>query len=145
MPFVGQQISIGEYTALRLSEHAVHSWDIAVAADPAAVVAPDAVELLIDTLGRFVGFSAKPAGRAFAVTVATDAPERALILSSDGERATLAPASSESMTGDRIALPAEALLRLVYGRLDPDHTPAGITLAGDAPSLDELRAIFRGF
>lgn len=145
VPFIGQQISLGEYTALRLSEHAVHSWDIAVAADPAAVVSPDAVELLIDTLGRFVGFSAKPEGRVFAVTVTTDGPERTLMLSSDGERATLASVAADAATGDRITLPAEAFLRLVYGRLDPDHTPATIARAGDAPSLDELRTVFRGF
>jgi hypothetical protein len=43
-----------------------------------------------------------------------------------------------------ITLPAEALLRLVYGRLDPDHTPEGeITL--DRVDLDALRALFPGF
>ncbi len=30
---------------------------------------------------------------------------------------------------------------LVYGRLDPDHTPAGI----EGPVLDELRVMFPGF
>src|SRR5215469_7653342 len=36
---------------LRLGEHAIHTWDIAVALDPAATVAADAVALLVDTLG----------------------------------------------------------------------------------------------
>jgi uncharacterized protein (TIGR03083 family) len=35
---------------LRLGEHAVHSWDVAVIGDPTATVAPDAAALLIDTL-----------------------------------------------------------------------------------------------
>jgi hypothetical protein len=43
-----------------------------------------------------------------------------------------------------VTIPAEALLRLIYGRLDPDHTPAGaITL--DGVDLDALRAVFPGF
>ena len=38
---------------------------------------------------------------------------------------------------------AESLLRLAYGRLDPEHTPAGVT--GDQDALDKLRLIFPGF
>ena len=40
-------------------------------------------------------------------------------------------------------MPAEALLRLAYGRLDPAHTPARST--ADPADLDQLRAIFPGF
>ena len=39
-----------------------------------------------------------------------------------------------------LELPAEALIRLVYGRLDPDHTPA----VADPALLDELRGVFPG-
>ena len=39
-------------------------------------------------------------------------------------------------------LPAEAFSRLVYGRLDPDHTPA---FTGDAALLDTLRRVFPAF
>ena len=40
-----------------------------------------------------------------------------------------------------LVLPAEALVRLVYGRLDPAHTPGSIT--GSA-RLAALRAAFPG-
>ncbi len=40
-----------------------------------------------------------------------------------------------------LVLPAEALCRLVYGRLDPDHTPA---FTGDGKALDALRQVFPG-
>ena len=40
-----------------------------------------------------------------------------------------------------MVLPAEALVRLVYGRLDPDHTPS---FDGDEADLDELRRAFPG-
>jgi hypothetical protein len=39
-------------------------------------------------------------------------------------------------------LPAEAFVRLVYGRLDPDHTPASVVTDGGLLSL--LRAAFPG-
>ncbi len=40
-----------------------------------------------------------------------------------------------------LVLPAEAWSRLLYGRLDPDHTPE---FTGDAALLDTLRAVFPG-
>lgn len=44
----------------------------------------------------------------------------------------------------RIRMPAEAVLRLVYGRLDPDHTPPVDSLSGTI-DLGILRATFPGF
>jgi hypothetical protein len=41
-----------------------------------------------------------------------------------------------------LELPSEAFIRLVYGRLDPGHTPA---VSGSASLLDELRRAFPGF
>ena len=59
-------------------EHAVHTWDVAVALDPAATVAPDAVGLLVDTLGQFMGRAAKPDGVERRLRVSTTDPERFL-------------------------------------------------------------------
>jgi uncharacterized protein (TIGR03083 family) len=44
----GMDIDTAGFARLRLSEHAVHTWDVLVALDPAATLAPDAVVLLID-------------------------------------------------------------------------------------------------
>jgi len=41
-----------------------------------------------------------------------------------------------------VVLPAEALLRLVYGRLDPAHTPESVV---DTNALATLRRAFPGF
>jgi hypothetical protein len=41
-----------------------------------------------------------------------------------------------------LSMPAEAFVRLVYGRLDPDHAPAGVE--GDERLLEQLRAVFPG-
>jgi hypothetical protein len=40
-------------------------------------------------------------------------------------------------------MPAESLLRLAYGRLDPAHTPPEVS--GDTEALEKLRVIFPGF
>jgi hypothetical protein len=42
-----------------------------------------------------------------------------------------------------LTLPAEAFVRLVYGRLDRAHTPSSVT--GDTARLADLRKAFPGF
>ena len=58
----GMDLDIAGLARMRLSEHAVHSWDVAVALDPSARVAPEAVGLLIDTLGQLAGGPASRMG-----------------------------------------------------------------------------------
>ncbi|MDQ1585315.1 MAG: hypothetical protein QOH80_680 [Actinomycetota bacterium] len=127
---------------MRLSEHAVHSWDVLVALDSSASVDANAVALLIDTLPRLVSMVAKPDELIRRIQVRTQAPDREFLLDlkPDSSRltATSAPAGS---TDDELRLPAEAFLRLVYGRLDPEHTPPEV--AGNA-HLDVLRPVFPG-
>ena len=72
--------------------------------------------------------------------VSTTDPARDFILQT-GESVTLTPADGEAGVPE-LRLPAEALIRLVYGRLDPAHTPA---VQASGVDLDELRAIFPGF
>jgi hypothetical protein len=56
---------------------------------------------------------------------------------------TLRPHASETPPAtSSVRMPAEALIRLVYGRLDPDHTPSTVTTEGI--DLDALRATFPG-
>jgi uncharacterized protein (TIGR03083 family) len=125
---------------MRLGEHAIHSWDVAVALDPATTLAPDAVDLLVDTLDQLVPRVGRPDGKARRVRVSTSDPERQFGLEV-GEAVTLRAWDGEEGVPE-VRLPAEAFLRLVYGRLDSAHTPPLETRAVD---LDELRAIFPGF
>ena len=125
----------------RLSEHAIHSWDIAVALDPAASVAPDSVAHLVDFLPEMATRVGKPLQRPAVLEVKTSAPERRFALIADGVR--LEPWSGQLAEGS-LELPAEALLRLMYGRLDGPHTPP-LTLSAPALTLDDLRAVFPGF
>jgi uncharacterized protein (TIGR03083 family) len=128
---------------LRLGEHAVHSWDVAVIRDPTATVAPEAAALLIDTLDQLVARIGRAPDGLVRVSVATDGPDRRFLLVSDDDGVQLHPV--DDLTGDHgtpsLELPAEAFIRLVYGRLDPDHTPAG---SRDQGTLDLLRRTFPG-
>jgi uncharacterized protein (TIGR03083 family) len=128
---------------LRLSEHAVHTWDVAVALDPAARVAPDAVDLLVDSLPMMAGFAARKAPAPVAVAVSTENPARAFTLDTGG--VTLAPAGADDAATASLALPAESFLRLVYGRLGDgaEATLSGVTLSG--VTLSELKSVFPGF
>ncbi len=54
LPFFGMDLDAVGLVRLRLGEHALHTWDVAVAADPAAAVSPDAVALLIDNVPQFI-------------------------------------------------------------------------------------------
>jgi uncharacterized protein (TIGR03083 family) len=140
----GMDVDAVGLARMRVSEHAVHTWDVLVALDPAATLAPDAVALLIDTLEQVAGRSAKPDGKQRTVQVSTTDPERRFILTT-GEEVTLTPSDGDAPAELRPAelrLPAEALIRLVYGRLDEAHTPPAETAGVD---LAELRQIFRGF
>ncbi len=125
---------------LRLGEHAVHTWDVAVALDPAATVDGVAVGELIDGLGMLVGFVAKPTGKSIRLRVTTHDPEREIVLDVDDSVQLAGWDGHEQLP--RLALPAEAFLRLVYGRLDPDHTPP---TQADGVDLDQLRMVFPGF
>ena len=140
----GMDIDTAGFARLRLSEHAVHTWDVLVALDPAATLAPDAVALLIDMVGQVAGRSAKPDGQPRKVRVSTTGPERQFILET-GEEVTLTPSDGDATPElglSELRLPAEALIRLVYGRLDEAHTPPAETAGVE---LGELRQIFRGF
>jgi uncharacterized protein (TIGR03083 family) len=144
-PFFGMDLDAVGLIRLRLGEHAMHAWDVAVTADPDAVVSPDAVSLLIDNVPQFLAPRlGKPQDKPFRARIVTSEPDRDYLLTADD--AVSMTAWSDSDNGDgtaEITMPAEALLRLAYGRLDPEHTPAGVT--GRSEDLDQLRAIFPGF
>ena len=76
--------------------------------------------------------------------MSTTDPERQFILRT-GEEVTLTPSAGDATPEpglSELRLPAEALIRLVYGRLDEAHTPPAETAGVE---LGELRQIFRGF
>ncbi|MGP8001401.1 MAG: maleylpyruvate isomerase family mycothiol-dependent enzyme [Streptosporangiaceae bacterium] len=141
LDFFGRQLDAAGLVRLRLSEHAMHTWDVAVTGDPAAVVSPDAVPEIFEQITQLLPFVAKPAGDAFRVRLRSTGPERDYLLVV-GEPVTLSEWEDGTEVDGVIELPAEALLRLFYGRLDPEHTPA---YTADGIELDRLRKVFPGF
>ena len=144
LTFFGGERGLGDLAQMRLGEHALHTWDVAVARDDKATVAEDAVELIVDTLPVLASMIGKPASEPLRVHVTTYDPERRFQLDAGPDGVSLSPAAPSPLPpgGAELRLPAEAFVRLVSGRLDDEH-PA---LAETAPvELGTLRGIFPGF
>ncbi|MEV6302671.1 maleylpyruvate isomerase family mycothiol-dependent enzyme [Actinoplanes sp. NPDC051861] len=141
--FLPEPVSFASFAALRLSEVAQHTWDVRAGLDPAATVASGSAEVLAEHLtgglGFLLGFIGKPkeAGEPAVVEI-SGTPYRIVIDDSVRLTAEALPATA-TFTGS-----LEAALRLLYGRLTPEHTAADIEVTGNI-TLDELRAVFPGF
>ena len=131
-------LDFAQFVGMRLNEHAFHTWDIEVVADPQATLPKRVAALVVDNLELVARFTGRPTGETTTITVATTAPAR-------GFTVDLSPHTVTFRTGSdgadaNLDLPAEAFARLVYGRLDPAHTPAG----NHDAALDMLRIVFPG-
>jgi uncharacterized protein (TIGR03083 family) len=131
-------LGFAQFVGMRLNEHAFHTWDIEVVADPAATIPMPVAALVVDNLDLVARFTGKPTGDTTTITVATTDPERGFLVELTPGGVALTPGAAA--TSPDVELPAEAFARLVYGRLDADHTPAG----QHGPALDVLRQLFPG-
>jgi uncharacterized protein (TIGR03083 family) len=136
----GRERDAAGLLGMRLSEHAVHTWDVAVTLDRAARIAQDAVDLLIDGLPEMVARVGKRAEPPAVIAVTTTNPARQFTLDTGGAR--LEPGDAPS--ANSLTLTAEALVRLVYGRLDESSLATDEVVAGNV-SLSDLHGVFPGF
>jgi hypothetical protein len=141
-PLGPMTVDFALHVQLRLNEHALHTWDIEVVLDPNATLPTDAAGFIVDQLGMLAQWTGKPTGVEHDVQVHTLDPTRDLTIALGAEHVVLTPYEPTVSNRDvpNLVLPAEAFVRLVYGRLDPAHTPP---VRGDA-DLDELRRAFPG-
>jgi uncharacterized protein (TIGR03083 family) len=139
--FFGMDLDAAGFINTRVSEFALHTWDVEVALQPSATLAPQAVELLVDAAPQMAARLAKPASHPFRVWTHTVDPERDLVW--DCADAVAVEESTGADGEARVDLPSESLIRLLAGRLDPAHTPASVTASG--VDLDEVRALFPGY
>ncbi|MDX3771984.1 MULTISPECIES: maleylpyruvate isomerase N-terminal domain-containing protein [unclassified Streptomyces] len=143
VPYFAGLLGVSEYAGYRLSEQSVHAWDIEVALDPAATVPPAEVRLLWERLDvvatrfRDAETLQRLGPRQLSVRL-TDA-DRTLLLDLDSEL-HLYPCEPAEPAGI-LAGPAEAVLRLFYGRLRQGD---GVTATGHV-TLADLQALFPGF
>jgi uncharacterized protein (TIGR03083 family) len=137
----GMDVDAARLLGMRLGEHALHSWDVEVVFDVDAVLTPDATVFILDGLETLVSRVGKPEDEPRSISIITSSPQRRFILDTGAVSLEQRDAQEDA---PRLELSAEALIRLVYGRLDDRH------LGVPAPTatglrLDELRAIFPGF
>jgi uncharacterized protein (TIGR03083 family) len=129
----------------RLNELTLHSWDVRVAFDESATLNPVATAELIEGSGGMLTWIAKPAvleGKESDILVKTTDPVAEFTLHL-ADPASLEFTTVESPDGT-LTLPGEAWLRLVSGRLTPDHTPESVETTGDI-TLETLRQVFPGY
>jgi uncharacterized protein (TIGR03083 family) len=138
----GMTLDAATLLRMRLSEHAVHTWDVAVALHPAARVEPYAVDLLIDGMSPMMRWMGKQAADPQVIAIATSEPPRTFTLDTGG--VTLTPGTGDAEASGSLDMPAELLLRLVYGRVDDSAIASGEVRASDV-SLTDLQAVFPGF
>jgi uncharacterized protein (TIGR03083 family) len=124
---------------LRLGEHVLHTWDVEVPFNPQATLPNDAANAILDGIEFIVARTGKPTGETRNVTIRTSEPVRDFTLKLDTDSVELIETPHD---GDvDLEIPAEALVRLIYGRLDTEHTPASVS----ADVVNDLRQVFPGF
>ena len=132
-------LGFNDMFGLRLNEHVFHTWDIAVVLDGSARLPEEAAALVVDNLSLMARFSGRPDGQDRTIAIRTTDPERAIALRLSPDGVEVGP--GEPGQSPDLQLPAEALSRLVYGRLDSGHTPV---FTGDAALVETLRGVFPG-
>jgi uncharacterized protein (TIGR03083 family) len=142
MSLFGADQDLSGLARLRLGEHVLHTWDVAVTFDAGAIVPPEAAALLVDGLDGLVARFGKPVEPALRLHLVTHDPDRAFSLQADSDGVRLSPTGADPTDHDgSLRLPAEAFTRLVYGRMDAQHTP---TVSSQGVDLDAVRALFPG-
>jgi hypothetical protein len=129
----------------------MHIWDIEVAGEEKAIVSDDAVPVLLQVLPVTIRWAARPPHEQDPLRVAVHLEDVAAdyLLELGGGGGHIVPLEQvvDGGTDERgidatLTGSADAFLRLVYGRLDPAHTPH-VTVEGGA-DLDLLRSCFPG-
>ncbi|GIH16191.1 maleylpyruvate isomerase family mycothiol-dependent enzyme [Rugosimonospora africana] len=142
--FLPEPVDVATAARFRLSEFALHRWDVEVAFDPAATVAPEAVALLLAQIALMLAWTARTdelGGRQATLALRLSEPDASYGLRL-AERVELTDVP-EAPDGE-LEAPAEAWLRLTVGRLGPRYTPESVRVTGPV-SLDDLRKLFPGF
>ncbi|MGC2486262.1 MAG: maleylpyruvate isomerase family mycothiol-dependent enzyme [Acidimicrobiales bacterium] len=143
----GYQMTLGPMSfdfdgivGLRLGEHVLHTWDVEVPFHPGATLAADASGLILDRINFLVARTARLTGEARLITIRTIDPVRSFTLRLTADSAEMVEDQLDD--GVDLALPAEALVRLVYGRLDDQHESESLR-SNDVVAY--LLGVFQGF
>lgn len=128
VPYFAGPLTLLEYAGYRLSEHSLHGWDVAVALEPTASIPASELALLWSRLNLVAGrFHDKDVARRLApssvrieltdeephvLSLGAEPDDRVQLRRIDGTAPQIG--ANATLTG-----PADAVLRLFYGRLRP--------------------------
>ena len=139
--FLPAPVPVATPLAMRLSEQTLHGWDARVGLDPTAALADEAARLLLqhhsESLSFLLGFVGKAEAVSEPIRLAVD--DYTLVV----DDPVRLERGAEGITA-KYAGPLEAFVRLLAGRLDPEHTPDAAEVSGNA-SLADLRKVFPGY
>ena len=140
--FLPAPVSLLTPVAMRLNEQTLHGWDARVGVHPAAGLSDEAAELVLqhytDSMSFMLGFIGKADRLDEPVRLAVG--DRVIAIE---DSVALEPAGEGAITAT-YGGPLEAVVRLLAGRLSPEHTPADVSVSGNV-TLDELRQVFPGY
>jgi hypothetical protein len=74
-------LDLTTFLGLRVSEHVLHTWDVAVTLDGAATLPADAAGVVVSTMAMIAGFAGKPTGIERTIRVRPSGPARQLDVS----------------------------------------------------------------
>ena len=145
VPFFTGPIPVSTFAAFRLSEHAVHTWDVEVVNEPAAELDVAVAGTIFNTVvmalvGRLATVAELPSS---ALEILLDSPERRLTLQLI-DPVGLSEWTEGDGTDTTLATTMPAFVRLVYGRLGPNQTPSSTSVTGPV-TIADLRSMFQGF
>jgi uncharacterized protein (TIGR03083 family) len=137
--FGPMQLDFERFVGMRLGEHVLHTWDVEVTINPGAVLAMPAASLLLDQVHFVAGRSGQPTGEVKTISVRTHEPTRDFNVVFEESSVALVDTHHDGPVD--VELPAEAFVRLIYGRLDAQ---VGLD-DGSEVHLEHLRRAFPGF
>jgi uncharacterized protein (TIGR03083 family) len=139
--FLPNPVPIATLLGMRVNELALHGWDVDVALDPAAQLSEETAGIILahfaSSMAFMLAFTGKPEGLP---STRLAIGSHTLVVTDEGIRVADG-VTDPSATWDG---PVESAVRLLAGRMSPEHTPPGAAVRGNV-TLDELRSAFPGY
>ena len=133
---------VATFAGLRLNESALHGWDVRVGLDSAAELHPSSAELLAELMSDQISFLLAYVGKSERsndpVVLEIAGSNLAISIADTVTIGTPTEPATATFTGS-----LAAAIRLIEGRLGPDHTPPDLQVTGNV-TLAELRRTFPG-
>ena len=139
--FLPEPVPLVTALGMRLNEVAAHAWDAHVGLDPQAHLDPTSADLLLEHFTGGIGFLLGFVGKAEEVGEPTTVALGGYGLVVDGSVTLVRGAAGATAAFEG---PSEAAVRLLSGRLAPEHTPEGVRVTGNV-DLQVLRRVFPGY